>query len=183
LAQTTARSAIGLLVIQVLAPVSRSRRHLVGAGDHASGVGAGPGLGQAEAADQFAGRQLGQVFAALVLAAVGEDRMHHERGLHAHRRAVAAVDALDLAGDQAVGDVVGLGPAIGLRQRRPEQAQGAHLAHDGAVEGLVAVGLAHPRLELGLAILAGRVADRAFLARELVLQPEGVSPVETWAHG
>ena len=34
------------------------------------------------------------------------DRHHHQRGLHAHHRAVAGVDALDFARDQAVADVV-----------------------------------------------------------------------------
>jgi hypothetical protein len=54
------------------------------------------GLGQAEAATHSPLRAR-QVFLPLAFAAVGVDRVHDERALHAHRAAVAAVDALDLA--------------------------------------------------------------------------------------
>ena len=56
---------------------------LLGARLHAAGIGAGIGLGQAEAADPFAGGELRQVLLALRLGAVGVDRVHHQRGLHA----------------------------------------------------------------------------------------------------
>src|SRR3546814_4750579 len=62
---------------------------LAGAGRHAAGVGAEVGLGEAETADPFAGRQLRQVLLALRLAAVGVDRVHDEARLHRHRRAIA----------------------------------------------------------------------------------------------
>ena len=61
------------------------------------------GLGQAEAADPFARGELRQVFLLLRLGAELEDRHHDERALHAHHRAVARIDALDFARDQAVG--------------------------------------------------------------------------------
>ena len=46
---------------------------------------------------------LGRYFCALGFGAVGVDGEHDERGLDAHHGAVAGVDALDLAGDEAVG--------------------------------------------------------------------------------
>ena len=77
---------------------------------------------------------------ALFLGAVGVDGMHDEARLHAHGRAVAAVDGLDLAGDQAVGDVVHAGAAVLLWQRGPQEAQLSHLGHDFAVEPLLGEG-------------------------------------------
>src|SRR6185437_4942196 len=118
--------------------------HLARPALHAASVRAVIGLGQAEAADMFAGRQLRQVFLALRLGAEGVDRIHHQRGLHAHRRAVAAVDALDLAGNEAVADISDIGAAIAL-DGRAEEAELAHLVHDLAVEALLAEGALDPR--------------------------------------
>ena len=89
-----------------------------GARHHRAGIGAVIGLGEAEAADEFAGRELRQIFAPLRLAAVGVDRVHHQRRLHRHRRAIAGIDALDLARDQAVGDIAEAGAAVFLRDGR-----------------------------------------------------------------
>ena len=159
-------------------------RELVAAGHghgarlHAAGIGAVVGLGEAEAADPLAGGELGQVLHALLFGAVGIDRMHDQRGLHAHRRAVARIDALDLARHQAVGRVVGGGAAVFLGQGRAQQAERAELVHDLAVELLVPVGLQHARHQLVLAVVAGRVADRDLLLGELVVEEERVLPVE-----
>jgi hypothetical protein len=90
---------------------------------------------------QLAGCELRQALLALRLRAVGVDRVHHERGLHAHARAIAGIDALDLARDEAVGDVVHARAAVAL-DRGTEEAERAHLVEDLAVELLVAEGLA-----------------------------------------
>ncbi len=107
---------------------------LLSPGPHPAGIGAGVGLGQAEAADQLASGQPRQPFALLLFGAVGVDRVHDERRLDAHRRAIAAVDPLDLARHQPVADIIEAGAAIFGRDRRPEQAELAHLGHDLAVE-------------------------------------------------
>ena len=70
----------------------------------------------------------GRYLLPLRLAAVRVDREHHERALHAHHRPVARVDALDLARDQAVADVIEARAAVFGRQRRAEQPERAHFA-------------------------------------------------------
>src|SRR6185369_5724347 len=152
--------------------------HLLGAGAHAAGVGAGVGLSQAEAADPFAGREPGQILLALLLRTVGADRVHDEARLDRHGRAVAAVDALHRAGDQAVADVAEAGAAIFGGNGRAEQPECAHLAHDLAVEALVEIGRGHPRQELLLRVAFGGVADQPLLVVELVIEIERVRPVE-----
>src|SRR3546814_4268800 len=85
---------------------------LLGARTHARGVAARVGFGQAETADQFAAGKTGQEALFLLLAAIGVDRVHHERALHRTGRAIARIDALDLARDQAIADVLEPRPAI-----------------------------------------------------------------------
>src|SRR5580704_8613964 len=104
--------------------------------------------------------------------------MHDQRGLHAHRRAVAGIDALHFTRDQAVSGVVGGGAAVFLGQRGAEQAERAHLVHDLAMEFLVPVGLQHARHQLVLAVIARDVADRDLLLAELVVEEERILPVE-----
>ena len=67
--------------------------------------------------------ELRQIFLALLLRAIGMDRIHHQRRLHAHHRAVAGIDALDLARHQAVGHIAGAEPAIFLGNGDAEQAR------------------------------------------------------------
>ena len=104
--------------------------------------------------------------------------MHHQRGLHRHRRAVAGIDILDLARDQPVGDVAEAGAAVFFRHGGADQAERSHLAHDLAVEGFLAVGLEHARKQLLLRIAARGVAHHALFFRELALKVERVFPVE-----
>ncbi len=135
---------------------------LLGAGLHAAGIGAGVRLGQAEAADPLAGRKLGQIFLALVLVAIGIDRVHHQRRLHRIHRTIAGIDALDLARHEAVGDVARIGAAIFLRQRNADQAEFAHLA----------------RQQLVLRIGARGVADHALVFGELLVEHERIVPLK-----
>ena len=128
---------------------------LAGAGDHAAGVGAVVGLGQAEAADPLAGGQLGQVLLLGGFVAEFMDRHHHQRALHAHHAAVAGVHALHLARHQAVAHVVQAGAAVLLGDGRAQQSQLAHLAKDGGIGGFVAKGHLHARQQLFLAVGAG----------------------------
>ncbi len=153
-------------------------RHLLRAGHHRAGIGAVVGLGEAEAADHLARGELGQICLALRLAAVGIDRMHYQRGLHRHGRAIAGIDALDLAGDQAIGDIAEAGAAVLFRDRGAEQAERAHLGDDRAVEALLAVIEEHAREQFVLRIAARGVAHHALLFRQLAFQIERILPVE-----
>ena len=90
-------------MIHILAPRSRQPPGAaVARVRHPARIGAVVGLGQAEAADPLARGELRQIFLALLLGAEIVDRVHDQARLHAHRRAIAAVDPLDLAGDQPV---------------------------------------------------------------------------------
>ncbi len=152
---------------------------LLGAGLHAAGIGAGVRLGQAEAADPLAGGELGQVFLALVLVAIGVDRVHHQRRLHRIHRAVAGIDPLDFARDEAVGDVARIGAAILFRQRDADQAELAHLVEDFAVGLFLEIGLGDARHQLVLRIGARGVADHALVFGELLIEHERIVPLES----
>ncbi|MGY4472035.1 hypothetical protein ACVWWK_007744 [Bradyrhizobium sp. LB9.1b] len=145
---------------------------------HAGWIGAGVGLGQAEAADPLAAGELRQVFLALVLVAIGVDRVHHQRGLHRVHRAVAGIDPLDLAGDEAVGDIACIGAAIFLRQRDADQAELAHLVEDLAVGRLFEIGLGDTRQQLVLGVGARGVAHHALVFGELLVEQERIVPLE-----
>ena len=110
--------------------------------------GSGPvvRLGEAEAADPFAGGELGQVLRASCASVPNSliGTITSER-LHAHHRAVARVDAFDLARHQAVADVVQARAAVGLGDGRPEHSERPHLAEDRDVGLLVAKRLEHAR--------------------------------------
>ena len=151
---------------------------LLGPRRHAAGIGAGARLGQAEAADELAARQARQVFAPLVLVAVGVDRIHDERALHAHHRAEAGVDPLDLARHQAVGDVTGAGAAEFLRQRHPEQPRFAHQAEELRVGLLLEIGLLDARREFLCGEISRGVADHPLVLGELGFEQERIVPLE-----
>ena len=65
-----------------------------------------------------------------------------------------------------------------MRDGRAEQPERAHLAQDFAVEMLVEIGLGDARLELGLGIALGGIADHPLLVAELVVEAERIFPIE-----
>ena len=135
-------------------------------------------LGQTETTDFLTTRERRQVPLSLRLGAELEDRQHHERGLHAQHRPIAGIDALDLACEQAVGDVVQAATAIALGQRAPEQSQLAHLPEDPGVGALVPEGLEHARRETLLGVGARRVTNHALVHGQLRLEQQGIVPVK-----
>ena len=163
----------GLRAVQAVAA-----RDLFGPRFHAAGVGARVRLGQAEAADELATRQARQVFLPLRRVAIGVDRIHDERALHAHHRAVAGIDALDLARDQPVGDVAGVGAAEFLRQGHAEQPRLAHQAKERRIGLFLEIGLLDSRPQLLGREFARRVADHPLVLGELALEQQRIVPLE-----
>src|SRR5262249_52745463 len=92
--------------------------------------------------------------------------------------AIAGIDALDLARDEAVGDVAGIGAAIFLRQRHADQSELAHLVEDLAVGLFLEIGLDHARQQLVLRVGARGVADHALVFGELIVEQERIVPLE-----
>ena len=140
------------------------------------------GLGQAKAADPFAGGQLGQVFLFLRFVAVGVDRVHDQRRLHADGAAVAAVDPLDFTRHQTVADVVQAGAAVAFN-RRAQKAHRARFVHDLAVKLFMARGHQHAGLQPFLAERMRRLLHRALVLGQLIVQKKRVFPVEFGFHG
>jgi len=73
--------------------------------------------------------------------------------------------------------VVDAGAAIAL-QGRAEQAQSPHLAQDRAVEVFVAMRLQHARHQPPLAVVARRIAQRALLGAQLLVEQQRVIPLK-----
>ena len=153
-------------------------RGTLGPGRHRARIGAVVGLGEAKAADDLAGCELRQVFAALRLAAELEDGMHDQRGLHRHGGAIAGIHPLDLPRDQSIGDVAEPGAAVLFRDRRAEEAQRSHFLHDCGIEALLAIVEEDARKQLVLGIAARGVAHHAFFRGELAFEVERIVPVE-----
>jgi len=112
-----------------------------------------------------------------------KDRNHHQRALHAHHGAVAAVHALHLAGNQAVGHVIQARATIGLWNGRAQQAEFTHLAEDGRVGTAFAECLGDAGQQLVLAVGSGGIAHHAFVVAQLGVEQKGVLPVECSGHG
>ena len=157
--------------------------HLACAGRHAGRVGTVVRLGQAETAHPFATGEFRQVTAFEFLGAEGVDRQHDKRGLHAHHRAIARIDTLDLPGDQAVADVAQTGTAIFFSGCGAEQPQFSHLPEDFSMGMLMAEGVLHARQQFVPAIGLGRVAHHAFRFAELFFQAQRIVAIEIRACG
>ena len=136
------------------------------------------GLGESEAADRLAAGQRRQIAPLLLDGAELMDRQHDERGLHAHHRAEARIDALDLARDEPIAHVIEAAAAELLRDRRAEQAERAHFAEDRGIGALVPKCLDDARRELALRVIARGVAHHPFFRRQLLIEQQRIVPFE-----
>ena len=137
-----------------------------GAGLDARHVGAGVGLGDAEAGDLLALDRGHEVLLLLLLGAEQEDRRGGHVGVHgdAHRQP-AAVGLGHLLGEHEVAVVVAALAAVLLRVGETEEAELAHAREDPVVEGLLL-----PALGVGGQLLLHERADR--LAQAVVVLGE-----------
>ena len=133
-------------------------------------VGAGVGLGDAEAGDLLALDRGHEVGLLLLLGAEGEDRRRRHVGVDRdpHRQA-AAVGVHDLLAEHEVAVVVAALAAVLLGEREAEQPELAHPLEHPVVEGVLL-----PLLRVGPELLEHEGADR--LAQLLVLVGEDEVP-------
>src|SRR4051794_38128650 len=137
------------------------------AGALVGGVGAGVGLGQAEAAEPLAGAESRQPLLFLLLGAPLLDRASHEGGADGDHRASGGIGAADLLGDQPVADVVEAAAAVLFGDRGAEEADFPELARQLAVEAAGTVVLARRRQDLPLSELARGFANQLLLVAQL----------------
>ncbi len=153
----------------------------VGAGAHAAGVGAEVGLGQAEAAELFAGGHFREPEVLLVIGAEGVDGIHDERGLDADEAAHAGVAALEFLHDEAVLDVGHAGAAVAL-EAGAEEAELAHLGNEFFGKAALAVALLDDGDEVVFDELAGGVAREALVVAEEAVEADEVYALERKSH-
>ena len=153
-------------------------RHPARRGFHAAGVGPGIGFGQPKTADRLARRQFRQIFRSHSIRAIGIDRIHHQRRLHRHHRAIAAIHPLHLARDQAIGHISRPQPAIFLGDGHAKQPHLAHFCENRRVGHLVAVSLGDAGRQLFGGIGGGGTLQHPLLFRQLRGKAERVGPVE-----
>src|SRR3546814_7569659 len=113
-----------------------------------------------------------------IVAAEGEDRVHHQRRLHAHRRAVSRINPLYRARDETIGDIAQAGAAIAFGQRRAEQSELPQLAHDFPIEPLLQKRARHARLQPFLRKRLGSVPHQPLFVRKLRVEAKGIVMVE-----
>jgi len=118
---------------------------------------------------------LASLLTSLRFAAVGEDRVHRQRGLDRAERADARVDALELDHDRAVGDRVHARAAVAL-DRAAEEAHVGELGDQLAREGPGLVVLLDDREDPALAELAGRLPGQPLFLGQQVVDAEQVGP-------
>src|SRR5262249_37612408 len=131
--------------------------------DHAGRIRAEVGLGQSEATDHLTFGHLRQPSGALLLRAVGVDRVHGQRTLDRGERTQPRVATLQLLHGEAVGGGVHSGAAVLLRQRGAEQAHVRHLTNHLGGEERLLVGVFHQRQVAVLHPVTDVVADLALV--------------------
>ena len=91
-------------------------------------------------------------------------------------RAVARIDAFDLACDQTVADMIDAGAAVAV-DGRAEKTHRAHFVHDFAVEFFMAMGHQHARHQFVLAKRVRRIAHHALVVGQLIVRTAAGLPI------
>ena len=138
-----------------------------GRGVHVERIGPAMRLGQTETPDGLAARHRRQPTLALQIAAVGEDRVHAQRGLHRHEAAQRRITALEFLADEAIGDRVEPCATVAL-EGAAEQAQAGHRRDELPREVMVLEVPADLRQDLGIDEAGDRVADHALVVLKIV---------------
>src|SRR5690606_18057704 len=137
--------------------------HLAAARAHRAGVRAGVGLGEPETADGLARGQTRQPLVLQGVARPAVDGVHDQARLDADERPHTRVHVLDLATDQPVRAVAGLGPAVALRPRHAQSPDLAEAPGQALGEHALEPPITDVLEQLGAHVVAHRVADHALL--------------------
>ena len=124
-------------------------------------------LGQTKTTDGLAARHRRQPTLALRFAAIGEDRVHAERGLHRHKAAQRRVTALKFLADEAIGDRVEPCAAVAL-EGAAEQTQTSHGSDELPREVMVLEVPADLRQDLGIDEAGDRIANHTLIVLKIV---------------
>ena len=151
---------------------------LVRATGHAGRVRAVIGFGQTKATYPFAGGEFGQIFLPLAFGAEFKNRQHHQGRLHAHHGAITRVDPLDFACDQSIRHIVQFGAAVLRGDGGAEQAEFAHFTKYRRIGFFMPEGFGHARQQFVLAIRIRGFAHHALVFGELLVQQQGIVPME-----
>ena len=98
----------------------------VGSSSHRTRIRTAVRFGESKTTHHPTRGEFWQVFGFVLVAAIGEDRVHHQTALHAGGAANAAVAALEFVTDQAIGGARGARSAVLFGQRRPKNTEFAH---------------------------------------------------------
>src|SRR5437667_7853385 len=139
-----------------------------GGGAHAGGVRAEVRLGQSEAAQDFAGLQLGEPALFLLFRSVGVDRVHDQGALHGSEAAQAGIAALQLLHEESILDVGHAGAAVAF-EICAEETEPAHFGDQLAGKAGFAEAVPDEGKNFVLDELAGSLADQ-----QLLLVEEGI---------
>jgi hypothetical protein len=96
----------------------------------AARVRTGSRLGQAKGPQLFASRQGDEILLLLLLAAKEIERAGTQRGMRFHSNSHRDIASRDFLDSDAVGEKIRARPAVFLRERKTQQPQCAHFAHD-----------------------------------------------------
>ena len=98
--------------------------------------------------------------------------------MHAHRAAIAGVDALDLTGHKAVGDIGDARATMVRRQGQAEQSELAHLIENEAIRLFLGVRFDNSRAQPVFRKGMRGLLDQALFVTELLVQQKRIGPIE-----
>src|SRR5260370_15504835 len=129
---------------------------------HAGRIGAESRLGEPETSESFASLQFRKPAIFLLVSAVGQDWIHHQRALHGGEAAESGIRALEFLHHQAVFHVAHASATVAF-QIRSEKTEAADFRDQFFGEARVAKTISHERNNAIFDELAGGLPNEQFL--------------------